>query len=425
MRHYKILVFAVILSGMVAALFLAAETQLCLEQSSHEYLIEINRLTDALSRDEATASALLPQMQRVKTYDWLPAETDAQKTSAFFSGAGINDDYKIMPVYREGVLSGYARFAYTPEQNSLYPLLKTASACVALITLAAVGVLIYVDLKILKPFNRASAFAETLAKGRLNTGLKEEKSRYFGRFIWGLDMLRETLSDERQKRLEMERERKTLVASLSHNIRTPLAAIRLYANALYSHLYQTPEKQEECAHLIEEKAVQIEGLVNSIIQSSSETINEVTINNRDFYIADFMKKTEESLKAQMEQRHIPFKLACEENRLVYGDPDRLTEVIENIVENAVKYGDGREIQIRCGTEEDHELIRIQNTGIPVKENELASLFNSFWRGSNAEGQAGNGLGLSISRSYLQQMEGALSAEIVENGMAFTLILRIS
>ena len=108
----------------------------------------------------------------------------------------------------------------------------------ALITLAAVGILIYVEQKILKPFNRASRLPEELAKGRLSEGLEEEKSRYFGRFIWGLDMLREALSDERQKRLSLERDRKILVASLSHNIRTPLAAIRLYAGALYTHLYQ-------------------------------------------------------------------------------------------------------------------------------------------------------------------------------------------
>lgn len=56
-------------------------------------------------------------------------------------------------------------------------------------------------------------------------------------------MLREALSDERQKRLSLERDRKTLVASLSHNIRTPLAAIRLYSGALYTHLYQTPENR--------------------------------------------------------------------------------------------------------------------------------------------------------------------------------------
>lgn len=425
MRRYRLLILTLILGGIAAVLFLISQTQLHFEQSSREYLVEINRLTNALSLDDDSAGALLPQMKRVKNYDWLPAAADAQETSAFFSGAGMVKDYKVMPIYRGGTLSGYARFAYTPEQDSLYLLVKTAALSVALITLAAVGMLIYVERKILKPFNRASRLPEELAKGKLGEGLKEEKNRYFGRFIWGLNMLREALSDERQKRLSLERDRKTLVASLSHNIRTPLAAIRLYAGALYTHLYQTPEKQEECAHLIEDKAVQIEGLVNEIIKSSSEAISEVQINNRDFYIADFMREIRNSLTAQLEQRHILFTMSCDENRLVHGDPDRLTEVIGNIVENAVKYGDGGAIQIRCALEEGHELIRIQNTGRPVDESEMASLFNSFWRGANAKGQSGNGLGLYISRLYLRQMEGELSAEILENGMAFILVLKIS
>lgn len=160
-------------------------------------------------------------------------------------------------------------------------------------------------------------------------------------------------------------------------------------------------------------------------KSSSEAISEVQINNRDFYIADFMREIRNSLTAQLEQRHILFTMSCDENRLVHGDPDRLTEVIGNIVENAVKYGDGGAIQIRCALEEGHELIRIQNTGRPVEESEMASLFNSFWRGANAKGQSGNGLGLYISRLYLRQMEGELSAEILENGMAFILVLKIS
>ena len=425
MRRYRLLILTLILGGIAAVLFLISQTLLHFEQSSREYLVEINRLTNVLSLGDDSASALLPQMKWVKNYDWLPAAADAQETSAFFAGAGMAEDYKVMPIYRGGTLSGYARFAYTPEQDTLYLLVKTAALSVALITLAAVGILIYVEQKILKPFNRASRLPEELAKGRLSEGLEEEKSRYFGRFIWGLDMLREALSDERQKRLSLERDRKTLVASLSHNIRTPLAAIRLYAGALYTHLYQTPEKQEACAHLIEDKAVQIEGLVDEIIKSSSEAISEIQINNRDFYIADFMRETGDSLASQLEQRHILFTMSCDENRLVYGDPDRLTEVIGNIVENAVKYGDGGAIQIQCALEEGHELIRIQNTGRPVGESEMASLFNSFWRGANAEGQPGNGLGLYISRLYLRQMEGELSAELLENGMAFILVLRIS
>ncbi|WP_195267715.1 HAMP domain-containing sensor histidine kinase [Eubacterium sp. 1001713B170207_170306_E7] len=425
MRHYRLLIFAVFFAGMAAVILLALEARRSFEQSSREYLIEINRLTDALSADEGAISTMLPQMKRVKTCDWLPEGADEQETASFFTGAGMNGDYKIMPVYRDGVLAGYARFTYTPEQSSLYRLLKTAVVCMALLTLIALSALIYVGQKILKPFNRASSLPEALAKGKLSEGLKEEKNRYFGRFIWGLDMLRETLGDERQKRLKLERDRKTLVASLSHNIRTPLAAIRLYASALYTHLYQTPEKQDECARLIEAKVVQIEGLVDEIIKSSSEAISEAEICNRDFYVGDFMKGLGDGLHRQMEQRHILFKMICDENRLVYGDPERLTEVIENIVENAVKYGDGREIQIKCAQEEGHELIRIQNSGRPVRENEITSLFNSFWRGSNVQGQTGNGLGLYISRTYLRQMEGELTAEILENGMAFTLILKIS
>ena len=74
-----------------------------------------------------------------------------------------------------------------------------------------------------------SNLAYELAKGNLSLPVKEENSKLFGRFLWGMDMLREKLEDNKARELEFQKEQKTLILSLSHDIKTPLSSIELYS----------------------------------------------------------------------------------------------------------------------------------------------------------------------------------------------------
>lgn len=87
------------------------------------------------------------------------------------------------------------------------------------------------------------SLTEELAKGNLSVPIKAEKSKFFGRFLWGMDMLRDNLESSREKELELQKEKKTIILSLAHDLKTPLSAIRLYNKALSENLYDTPEKE--------------------------------------------------------------------------------------------------------------------------------------------------------------------------------------
>lgn len=110
-----------------------------------------------------------------------------------------------------------------------------------------------------------------------------------------------------------------------------------------------------------------------------------------------------------------------ENLLLKGDLERAFEVCENIFENALKYGDGRKIEISFYEEEYCHLIRIYNTGIPVTDNEFNHIFDSFYRGTNSKGKEGNGLGLYICQEIMLKMDGELFAQKEDEGMAFVLV----
>ena len=109
--------------------------------------------------------------------------------------------------------------------------------------------------------------------------------------------------------------------------------------------------------------------------------------------------------------------------LLVCDPDRMEEVLQNIMENAVKYGDGKLIRIDVSDEEYHKLIVISNSGCTLPDAELSHVFDSFWRGSNAGDKAGNGLGLYICRRLMNEMGGDVFAEIRENMFCITVVCR--
>ena len=111
--------------------------------------------------------------------------------------------------------------------------------------------------------------------------------------------------------------------------------------------------------------------------------------------------------------------------LLSGDLERSIEVLQNIIENAVKYGDGKEITITFSREDDCQLVHIRNSGCTLSENELPHIFESFWRGSNTGSNSGSGLGLYICRTLMLKMNGDIFAEIQGNDMVVTAVFAVA
>lgn len=112
-----------------------------------------------------------------------------------------------------------------------------------------------------------------------------------------------------------------------------------------------------------------------------------------------------------------------DNKLLRGDLSRSQEVLENLFENALKYGDGRRIEITFEEEDYCQLIHIFNSGDTVSDSELNHLFESFYRGGNSQGKSGNGLGLYICHELMMKMEGMIYAQKKKDGMMFTLVFQ--
>ena len=277
--------------------------------------------------------------------------------------------------------------------------------------LLSAGVLTYIDLRVLKPFHTLSNYSTELAKGNLSKPMKEEKNKNFGKFVWGMDMLRETLETNKKNELKLQKDKKTLILSISHDIKTPLSAIKLYSKALQEGIYDTEEKKMEALNGIDKNAQEIEKHVSDIVTASREDFLNLSVHMGELYLKDLIDKIALLYKEKLSVLHTDFVIDDFDNCLIKGDSDRLEEVLQNILENAIKYGDGRYVRIKIGEEENYKLIQIANSGCSLKEEELPHLFDSFYRGSNIEKKDGSGLGLYIAKTLMKMMNGDVFAKI--------------
>ena len=212
-----------------------------------------------------------------------------------------------------------------------------------------------------------------------------------------------------------------LLLSLSHDIKTPLSAIKLYSKALSKGLYTNKEKQLEIAENINAKADEIEGYVAEIITASREEFLSLDVNIGEFYLSELVTKIKLYYTEKLSLIKTDFFVGEYGDCLINGDLDRSVEVVQNIMENAIKYGDGKEISISFSEEEGCILIAVKNSGCTLPDTDLPHIFESFWRGANAENLKGSGLGLYICRQLMHKMNGEVFARIKGGDMCVTAV----
>lgn len=390
-------------------------------KSGKAYKIDMNRIEQQLLSGIALEDIDMTDYEQILSVARLESgEEDKDVLEAFYQ-IGTDEAVEIHPFFQDGKLDSYLRYTYRFDESDQTRILLLMELGMFLMEGVLLVFLCYIKKHVIRPFTQLITVPYELAKGHLQGEIKEEKSRYFGKFIWGLSQLRDTLALTKRREMQLMKEKKLMLMSLSHDIKTPLNTIKLYARALETDMYQEKEKRQSAAHQIGEKTVQIEGYVNQIMKATKEDIMDIPIVMGEFYLNVLIEQVEKNYKEKCQIRNVDFVIEAFDNKLLKGDMERTLEVIENIMENAFKYGNGRNIQISSYEEEDCTLIKIYNTGFLVEENDFHHIFDSFFRGGNSEGKLGEGLGLYICREIMTKMGGEIFAERQPEGMAFVLV----
>ncbi len=291
--------------------------------------------------------------------------------------------------------------------------------------LLMIGLLYYIREHIIVPFGRLNDVPQELARGNLSVPILEEKSHFFGKFTWGMNLLRENIEDSRKKEITMQRDKKLLLLSLSHDIKTPLSAIKLNAKALARGLYKDGEKRRAAVLSINTRADEIERLVSEITRAASEDFMSFEVTQGEVFLSVIITRIEARYASQLAISGTEFTIRKYDDCILSCDPDRLAECLQNLIENAIKYGDGRRIEISFDNMDGCELITVSNTGCTLETKELPQIFESFHRGNNTDRVQGNGLGLFICRRLMGVMNGEVYADIRDKCFYITLVVKMA
>lgn len=403
MRALKRLCVAVIALFLILAAVLNIVMLQNWKYADGQYRVEAKRLADEIAETGSYDLADYPHITGVYTGD------DLYKS----------DEHYVI-IEANGTLY---RVEYTLGNRS--GTIITVNCILGILFLLLIGVFDYIRKNIIEPFGRLNSVPQELARGNLAVPIPEQKSRFFGKFTWGVNLLREKIEDDRNKELSMQRDKKLLLLSLSHDIKTPLSAIKLNAKAIAKGIYNDNEKCRNAAESINARADEIERFVSEITKAASEDFMNFEVKQGEVFLSQIITKISARYAPQLGLSGTEFVINKYDDCILSCDADRLGECLQNLLENAIKYGDGRRIEIGFDKMDGCELITVTNTGCTLEVKELPQIFGSFHRGSNADRIQGNGLGLFICKRLMSLMGGEVYAEIQGDCFSVTLVVKLA
>lgn len=285
---------------------------------------------------------------------------------------------------------------------------------VSVVTIILAFGVIYV--LVLRPFSKLEEFAGEIATGNLDKELKYNRVNMFGEFTWAFDHMRREIKKAKQCEQEAVENNKTVIATLSHDIKTPIASIRAYSEALSDNMDSTPERRNRYIDVITKKCDEVTKITNDMFIHSLHDLDKLVIKKEELEISRIIHETVES----MEGNSTDIVLGEVKECALKGDSGRIAQVIENLINNARKYAPG-EININTNyaiTEGEivEYIICIKDSGKGIPPEDMPFIFEKFYRGNNRGDEPGAGLGLFIVKYVMEQMDGKVELVNEEDGL---------
>lgn len=251
---------------------------------------------------------------------------------------------------------------------------------------------------VVKPLEEMKGAAVRLSKGDYMARVPAESKDEFGQLARTFNEMAEAIQKENEQR-------KTFLATVSHELRTPLSYIKGYSEAMINGIGR-PEQQ---LSIIQREAARMERLVNDLLELIRLDSNKMNIEKTFLPLADLVYRTVDTFRL----KHDRFALDIDEETIVYGDEDRLSQVMTNIIDNAVRYSQkNKPIYITLRQEKDQVKWIVRDIGAGMPEEEIPKVTNQFYRINKARTRedGGSGLGLSIVKQIVERHGGELNIQ---------------
>jgi signal transduction histidine kinase len=279
-----------------------------------------------------------------------------------------------------------------------------------------ISYILYLNHTVLYPFQKLKKFAISIANGNLDLPLTMDRNNLFGAFTESFDLMREELAKARENEKKANQSKKELVAQLSHDIKTPVSSIKAISELM--QVRSQSEKEKEQLSIIGAKTDQINLLISNMFQATLEELQELKV----IPVEVLSSKLSEFIAAADYDRRVTLEPIPD--CILLCDPLRLQQVFDNIISNSYKYA-ATDITVTSNIENRQLILLFKDYGKGVTKEDAPLLFEKYYRGNNATGKSGSGLGLYISRYLMNKMNGNILCETCSDGFIIKIILSLA
>lgn len=249
------------------------------------------------------------------------------------------------------------------------------------------------------------------------------------KLAYQFELMRDELQEKRICEERMRKSQKELISCISHDLKTPITTIRAYGEGIRDGLAREPEKVKSYGETIVNKTEVLTKMITDLIEHSNAELNQLSIVRKEQYIKGFMNQLADELKEVVQHYGMNFYYENHApDMLLAYDEHRITQVILNLVDNAIKYGkEGGEIKVlaECDDVNKKYRITVSDNGNGIAAADIPYVFNKFYRGEKSRSSSvpGSGLGLAICKYIVESHEGDLICESrAGKGTSFIIIL---
>lgn len=288
------------------------------------------------------------------------------------------------------------------------------SAFVILISVAlVVGLWVYRSIAV--PLVKLKKATQNIKEGNLDFVLDVEGKDEFSELCQDFEEMRRRLKESTEEKSLIEKENRELISNISHDLKTPITAVKGYVEGIMDGIADTPEKMDRYVRTIYNKTNEMDHLINELTFYSKIDTNRIPYTFSKLNVEDYFADCAEEVGLELETRGIELVYAnyVKKDVMVIADGEQIRRVIHNIISNAIKYMDKPKgiIQIRIKDVGDFIQIEIEDNGKGIGPKDLPYIFDRFYRTdvSRNSSKGGSGIGLSIVKKILEDHGGKVWA----------------
>jgi len=273
----------------------------------------------------------------------------------------------------------------------------------------------WIHKSVFTPINKLNLAMKKISDGKFDFVLESEDNNEIGELYRSYEDMRLRLKESAEEKIQNEKQNRELISNISHDLKTPITAIKGYVEGIIDGVADTPERREKYLRTIYTKANDMDRLINELTYYSSIDNNRIPYNFKRIDVADFFEDCVEEVGFDMESKNIElnFTNMVERGTRIIADPEQLKKVINNIIGNSVKYMDKPKgvLDIRLLDELDSIRVEIEDNGKGIAAKDLGNIFERFYRtdASRNSTKGGSGIGLSIVKKIIEDHGGYIWA----------------